>query len=1167
MPIGDAYNMHEILDKIATDEHAPPKGLRDVWYSRGGTAFRRFIGAVCYRLYRLFGEVTAVVLGLGIAGLWIATSVLDQQTTDLTVLRPNIKLWVAEAFDGHDAEFGRLEATWLPASDQLVVTVEDAEILGADGEVLEHFELIRTTLASDDGFFKRPRLINAEVKGGVLSYVEDEQGRITAGLGPPNAIGRVGPVYRSGEVTESSPSILTALKDLEFIQIDDAEVYIRSEISGIDLKSDIQSLRAAFSNQGVLSLAAEGTCDQSSGPIPFSLASVVDQDFENIKIRLKVQGARPDEIAPKKGRFWEFRGLAAPVNLTAEVDFSRQDGLRSAEVEMDVAKGSFTLLRQLEKRSYPLDSLIARAVLEPGEERMDINQLDLNSPNLSFNASGFLTELGMLSDGDENSSPVFNLSAHNIRANMTPRFSSETRVKQLNLIGYADFDRREVRINRGSMTLFDSTHQFSGGMRVSEQNQFRNVSFKSTMAGTLSPEELLLLWPVKAFEGARDWIKIAILDGQLTKIEAEVNLDESFFDAPALTADRFKLRFSGQDFDVKYMRLMPIATGVRGDGELIGNRLGVEFEGGNIKSVAIHGGNVEIPVILPFGGDVIINARGSGQVSGLMDVANSPRFKIASRYNIEPKDLIGQGDISLEVIRPLRSNVTREDIQYQIKGDFTGVAAPFKIGRFDIKNGAVAMEVTPERVLISGPIDIGPWRANASWEETIGDPSALTKYGVSGVFTAAVLDELGLGLRTWFDGAIDVDIRAEGRGKALSTAELDFDLTRSQLSLDRFWAKPEGEAARLMAQLKRRPDNGYIFENVQLSGRGLNVNGQVEISSKFKPSRIALSEVQIGRLIDGAVRILPDRQAGILGVDIDARYLDVSPWTENLFAERQSNFDVPIRLNGKVDTLVLDQDYIVTRSQFEFLNSGDVIESASLEALSDEKPLRLELATQADKKRNLSVEVPDASKAVAAFMGLNNTKGGSLKMSVSLPAAGEEGPITGEAEMRNFKVKEAPALAQLLSLASLTGLADTLTSGSMQFDRFKVPFTVLGDDIAIRDARLYGPALGMTADGDVDLDLRALDFDGTIVPAYTANSFLADIPLLGDLFVREKGGGLFALTYTVDGPFEKTQIAVNPLSALTPGFLRRIFKRDRSEVDDTILEAINDVAPPELETP
>jgi len=320
-----------------------------------------------------------------------------------------------------------------------------------------------------------------------------------------------------------------------------------------------------------LTVAADGTCEQPSGDIPFSIASVVDQEFENIKMRLKVQGARPDKIAPKRGRFWEFQGLAAPVDLTAEVDFSRQDGLRSAEIEMEISEGRFTFLRENETKSYPIHSLIARAALAPGEERMDVSRLDFTSPNLSFKASGFLTELGLLSDGDANSSPVFNLSAQNIRMNMTPRFPTE-------------------------------------------KNQIKTVRFESTMSGTLTHEELLMLWPVNAFVGARQWIDRAILAGDLTKVEAEVNLDESFFDAPTLTADRFKLLFAGHGFDVKYMMAMPSANGVRGEGELIGNRLGVKFNGGKIMSVDVHDGEVDIPVILPFGGDVIVTANGRSAI-------------------------------------------------------------------------------------------------------------------------------------------------------------------------------------------------------------------------------------------------------------------------------------------------------------------------------------------------------------------------------------------------------------------------------------------------------------------------------------------------------------------------------------------------------------------------
>jgi len=199
MPIGDANNMHETSDIIAEEMPAQPKGLRDIWNSRIAKACRRIITAILYRAYRLIGEFTAVVLGLGIALLWMTTSVLDRQSTDLTLLRPNIKLWFADAFDGRDAEFGKLELRWLPSGDQVEVTIEDARINDDKGELIEQFDIIRSTFSFEDGFFKKPKLLIAEVRGGVLSLLEDEEGNIVAGLGPPGAVGRVGPVYRSAK--------------------------------------------------------------------------------------------------------------------------------------------------------------------------------------------------------------------------------------------------------------------------------------------------------------------------------------------------------------------------------------------------------------------------------------------------------------------------------------------------------------------------------------------------------------------------------------------------------------------------------------------------------------------------------------------------------------------------------------------------------------------------------------------------------------------------------------------------------------------------------------------------------------------------------------------------------------------------------------------------------
>jgi len=163
--------------------------------------------------------------------------------------------------------------------------------------------------------------------------------------------------------------------------------------------------------------------------------------------------------------------------------------------------------------------------------------------------------------------------------------------------------------------------------------------------------------------------------------------------------------------------------------------------------------------------------------------------------------------------------------------------------------------------------------------------------------------------------------------------------------------------------------------------------------------------------------------------------------------------------------------------------------------------------------------------------------------------------------MEDVKIVEAPIMTTMLSLASLQGLADALGGGGLKFNSFEMPFSYEQGRLSVREGRASGPGLGMTGNGEIDFSRKALDMDGVLVPAYTANSLLGSIPLIGDIFVGKKGEGIFALNYTVQGPFDQALVAVNPLSALTPGFLRGIFATKRDELPEQLRDQIEELRP------
>nr|HRQ80542.1 AsmA-like C-terminal region-containing protein [Azospirillaceae bacterium] len=183
----------------------------------------------------------------------------------------------------------------------------------------------------------------------------------------------------------------------------------------------------------------------------------------------------------------------------------------------------------------------------------------------------------------------------------------------------------------------------------------------------------------------------------------------------------------------------------------------------------------------------------------------------------------------------------------------------------------------------------------------------------------------------------------------------------------------------------------------------------------------------------------------------------------------------------------------------------------------------------------------NAGAALRALDVTDRVRGGTLRVRGSTSGAGPQAVIEGGVVMDDYTIVDAPALARILNAMSVTGLAELLSGEGISFGNLTGSFHKQGDKLRLWDMRTAGGALGLTLEGDINLAKDTARLNGTIVPVYGVNRILGQIPLLGDLLSGGPGQGLFAATWTVEGPLADPAVSVNPLALLTPGFLRNLF--------------------------
>jgi len=213
--------------------------------------------------------------------------------------------------------------------------------------------------------------------------------------------------------------------------------------------------------------------------------------------------------------------------------------------------------------------------------------------------------------------------------------------------------------------------------------------------------------------------------------------------------------------------------------------------------------------------------------------------------------------------------------------------------------------------------------------------------------------------------------------------------------------------------------------------------------------------------------------------------------------------------------------------------------------------LNLESTFSNNKKMNLSIETNNQKETITKFVS-NHPKSlikrydfikGFEEGNLNFNSIKKDGVSDSVLVIDNFKVKEVPVFAKLLSLASLQGIADLLTGEGIRFTDFEMRYSSQKGLTEIEEMYAIGPAISILMDGYIE-SKKLVSLRGTLVPATTINRSISSIPLLGKILIGDKTGeGVFGVSFKIKGPPKNLTTTVNPIKTLTPRFITRTLEK------------------------
>ena len=659
--------------------------------------------------------------------------------------------------------------------------------------------------------------------------------------------------------------------------------------------------------------------------------------------------------------------------------------------------------------------------------------------------------------------------------------------------------------------------------------------------------DLPTLWPERVATNARTWLTTNITAGiahdahfTFTLVGAETGDDVDLTEAGgSLTGD-----------DVTTWWLRPVPPLEHGHAVLVWqspDALLITVTGARQGALVVPTGSVRITGLNVKDQMCAIDADIAGPLGDLFTLLKNPRLKLLSAHPVSITAASGSLATHLSIQLPLDQKVTVDQVVIHATGQVANAHLGAIAAGRDLDNGQLTLDVTNDGLAVSGTaqFDHMPGKLAVNMDFRTGPPSQVTTHAAITLRAterdakAAGLNAIGLNA-----GAMSLALDYAERRDAGATIKVNADLKEAGFATPLGWTKVVGTSGHFEGQAILSHGKLVGLEGLHAEAPGLSIQARSDMVGGV-PDVVHVERGEIGRSSATGTVSLPRHDGEPYRVTLSGPRLDLEGSLKGQTGRgasvepAPSKPGTPYAVDLRFQQVLIDPSHSLGPVSLIARGDGTRLTSARLVTGGAEQ-LQADLVS-AGRQRKLWATAADLGALLHDTDLASEITGGRLTLDGTFDDRSSSSPFSGTMDLRNFQVHGAPVLGKVLQGMTLYGLVDVLSGPGLVFDRFDAPFRLDGSVLDVGDARAYSSSLGVTATGALDFGRKQVALTGTIVPAYFFNSLPGRVPLLGRLFSPEKGGGVFAATFGLHGSLLDPNVSINPLSALTPGFTRRLF--------------------------